>query len=306
MSLQTWIADIPLQNPLMNASGCLCGTGSQLNALENSRAAVVVSKSATINPQIGNDGSRLYLDEFGAINSMGNPNLGYQYYVDHFSSKHDAKPHILSIYPYNPEELKTMIFKISTSKTFKTIFELNVSCPNVGIDNNFDTYEKYFDIMSVLGMSDQQVWGVKLPPFFHKYEFEHMSRMLLKYRPNFITSINTVPRGLILDPKTLLPRIVPYNGLGGISGKYIKPIGLSNVYQFSTLLDRKIDIIGCGGISSGQDVLEYMAAGACAVQIGSHLIREGVECFQTIEKELVSLVNDRPITDFIGRARAKM
>jgi len=306
MALRTSIAGIPLENPLMNASGCLCSTATQLAHIEFSHAAAVVSKSATIRAQDGNAEPRFYMDNIGAINSMGNPNPGYKYYIEYASKRRNfgktEKPYIMSVYPYHTNELDVIIPEIFANDC---AVELNVSCPNVGINTNFAKYDTYFDKMHQLS-NNGKIWGIKLPPLFHQPEFEHMSHMLLKHQPNFITSINTVPRGLILDPVTFLPKIAPYNGLGGISGKYIKPIGLSNVYQFSTLLKNKIDIIGCGGISSGQDVLEYMAAGARAVQIGSHLNREGTDCFEKIESELFKLVGNESITNFIGRAHVRL
>jgi dihydroorotate dehydrogenase (fumarate) len=78
----------------------------------------------------------------------------------------------------------------------------------------------------------------------------------------------------MIDYQTERTRIAANGGLGGLAGSYIKPISLPNVYNFSWLLKEKIDIIGCGGITIGIDIFEYILCGAKAVQVGTQLIRE--------------------------------
>ena len=95
---------------------------------------------------------------------------------------------------------------------------------------------------------------------------------------------------MIIDPDTDKASIVPKKGLGGVGGIYCKPIALSNVFQFYQHLGKKLTIIGCGGVQSGQDAYEHILCGASAVQIGTQLVREGPDCFTRIEKELKDIL----------------
>jgi dihydroorotate dehydrogenase (fumarate) len=297
MDLSTSVAGIPLINPLMNASGCWCNDTEQLDQISSSKSAAIVSKSGTLLPRNGNEHQRLYIDDMGAINSMGLPNAGYKYYywynLPGLSTQKSTifKPYFQSIHPFTPNELDIMMPELLGGS-----IELNISCPNVESKSNMEMYEQYFDSMRCHQLDEHiKLWGVKLPPFFHSRDFEHMSRLLLKYGAKFITSINSVPNGLFIDSQKYgmelsnKIRITPRGGLGGVSGKYIKPFGLANVYQFKKLLGNKIDIIGCGGVSTGLDVMDYLTVGAKAVQIGSQLLREGPACFARIEAEFTEL-----------------
>ena len=98
--------------------------------------------------------------------------------------------------------------------------------------------------------------------------------------------------------------IAPKGGLGGIGGDYCKPIALANVRQFYELLkDTDIDIIGCGGIKSGQDVYEHILCGATAVQIGTHLVKTGTGCFNRILNELKEILDDRSLDEIRGKLK---
>ncbi len=99
--------------------------------------------------------------------------------------------------------------------------------------------------------------------------------------------------GLIIDPVKERIVIRPKNGFGGIGGPGIKPIALSNVNMFYSLLTPKVDIIGCGGISTGIDVFEHILAGASAVQIGTVLVENGPKCFQNITEELEVIMDKK-------------
>ena len=97
--------------------------------------------------------------------------------------------------------------------------------------------------------------------------------------------------------------------MGGIGGKYIKPIGLSNVRNFYLEFQKenlKIDIIGCGGIETGTDVFEYILCGASAVQIGTQFYKEGTNCFSRLKKELVEIMEKKgyqSLEDFQGKLK---
>ena len=97
--------------------------------------------------------------------------------------------------------------------------------------------------------------------------------------------------------------------MGGIGGQYIKPIGLSNVRNFYLEFQKqnlKIDVIGCGGIETGEDIFEYILCGASAVQIGTQFYREGIKCFSRLQQELKDIMSKkgyRCLEDFKGKLK---
>ena len=126
--------------------------------------------------------------------------------------------------------------------------------------------------------------GVKLPPYFDPVHHEATARMLQDVGVDFLSVINSVGNGLVVDPDKERVVIKPKGGFGGLGGTMIKPVALANVRAFWKLFDGRIPIIGTGGIVSGTDVFEHILCGASAVQIGTALVDEGVGVFQRLEK----------------------
>jgi dihydroorotate dehydrogenase (NAD+) catalytic subunit len=127
-----------------------------------------------------------------------------------------------------------------------------------------------------------------------------LARVALDAGANMITAINTL-RAMSIDVETMMP--ILSNRIGGLSGNAIKPIGIRCVYEISKKLEAPV--IGCGGVSSWKDVIEYMIAGASAVQIGSVLGSTGPKIFNQITKELKNYVEKkglRNISEIIGIA----
>lgn len=277
--LSTTLCSIPLKSPLGNASGCYSSTLEELTQLDQI-CGFITSKSCTIHPKQGNTKPRLYIDDNICINNMGLPNNGITYYDQSFNN-----PYILSVYAHTVNELDELF------QAKNNIIEVNLSCPNV---NNLIDYEVF--LSKINQIKGNKIVGVKLPPIFNKQQIITLSELLLKYQINFITCSNTIPNCLVLDDDTP----VIYGSTGSTS---LKAISLSNVYQFYKLLGNKIDIIGCGGIKSGQDVYEYILCGATCVQIGSQLLREGIEAIKRIEQELTNIMHEKQYTcinDFKG------
>ena len=134
----------------------------------------------------------------------------------------------------------------------------------------------------------------------------NLHNLVFKYLTfiKFLTAINSVGNALIIDGANECVRIKPKNGLGGLGGKYIKPIALSNVWQLYNRFGDSVKIIGCGGIKSGMDVFEHILCGATLCQIGSQLLREGPSCFERIQRELKEIMEDKgytQISDYRGK-----
>jgi len=308
--IQTTLANIKLDNCIYNASGCLCTDNIQLDSLNISKSGAILCKSSTINPREGNSAlPRSYFspDSNYSINSMGIPNHGYKYYVDYYLQNNLNKPFIQSLYPFNTTDLVEMFTHINTKITLNKqyLLEINVSCPNVGNNIVLEKIDEYLDIIRNYNINNIPI-GLKLMPYYHSYEFDTISNMILKYSNiGYITCINSVINGLDINVEKESTIISPNYGLGGIGGNLCLPVALSNVYQFSKRLNN-VDIVGCGGVSKGEDVFKYILVGASAVQIGTRLCAEGYNCFDRISNELIKIMqehNYQNINQFKGKIK---
>ena len=149
--------------------------------------------------------------------------------------------------------------------------------------------------------------GIKMPPYFDNYHFQIVSDILKKYnRLDFITCINSIGNGLVIDSVRESVVIKPKNGLGGLGGSIVKPTALANIHRFYKLLGDKIDIIGCGGILTGTDAYEHILAGASLLSVGSALMLHDEEEFNVIADELIQIMKNKgytSINDFKGKLK---
>ena len=298
-TLKSTLCGEELDNCLMNASGCLCRTKEELFYLDESSSGGMVTKTSTYEPRNGNEEPRYWHNDNLSINSMGLPNEGVESYLS--MSNFVSKPYFLSVSAgCINQDLLTIVQ--STYKNIKGV-EINVSCPNLigksQIDYNFNNFDEF---LRKLFQEEYDVpIGLKLSPYFSNEQFGKAADIINDYPISFLTTVNGLGNGLVIDYETERPVIKPNNGLGGIGGNIIKPIGLSNTYKMSQLT--KCDIIGCGGITTGQDAFEYILAGASAVQIGTQLVREKYGVFDRINKELKDIMEKKgydTIYDFKG------
>lgn len=306
MSLSSKIATITFDSCIYNASGCLCTTREELVELSKCDSGAIVTKSSTIEKRLGNPEPRLWLGSKGSINSMGIPNEGYLFYY-YQQSNFRAKPYIQSVYPFNNDELETMLKKLNDTYSGKYMVELNLSCPNLaGKSILAYDYVKFRECLEFIRSLDcnNLILGIKLPPYYESYQFQKVADILLQYTDiiKYIVCINSVINGLLVDTELDIPAIA--NITGGIGGVYCKPVALANIYNFHKLLENKIDIIGCGGIESGKDIFDMILCGAKAVQVGTTLIKEGPSCFSRLKKELLNEMDKKKyntIEEYCGK-----
>lgn len=307
-SLSTTIGTIRFETCVFNTSGPKDETLPQLEIIGKSQSSAITMKSCTIKPRIGNPEPR-YIDlpNNSSINSMGLPNLGYKEYIKFAKilKKKYKKPIIASICGMTLEDNIEMFTAFNESDA--DIIEFNPGSPNtigkpiVGYD--VGEMDRQLDKVSKIC---NKPLGVKLPPYFDFIHFEQIAAVLKKYPIDFITCINSIGNGLVIDPEKEQPVIKPKGGFGGIGGRYIKYTTLGNVRKFYELLGQKIKIIGVGGVTSGIDAFELILAGASAVQIGTTYMREGPNCFSRIQQELADYMekkNYKTIYDFLGKLK---
>lgn len=306
--LSCMIGHLFLPTCIYNASGVNCITGAELTQLyKNKTVGAIVSKSCTLKERKGNEKPRYFSNNMGSINSSGLPNKGYHFYQS-LIPKYRIKPYIISVsglsFIDNLHIIQSLVEKNVAG------IELNLSCPNIigkpQIGYDFADTEKLLQSIYTAGYMEKTTFGCKLPPYFDPAHFDKMSYILNKFPIKFVTCINSLGNGLIIDSIKECTTIKPKNGLGGIGGSYCKPIALSNVYSFRKKLRDDIAIIGCGGIRRGRDAYEHILAGATAVQVGTQLYEEGIDCIPRILKELEIIMRDKryaTLDEFRGKLK---
>lgn len=289
--LRTTMGGWNLQTCIYNASGPLCTTRKELKKIDKySRSAIVLSKSCTLMERDGNEFPRYYQNEWCSINSTGLANLGYAEYMQYKFNK----PYFISIAGLSIEDNIKIFEDLDYYDHWIDGVELNMSCPNIigksqigyDFESSSELLRRIFECNSMC-----KTFGIKLPPYFDNTHFHQMADVISEFKGiNYITCINSLGNGLVIDYETESTVIRPNGGMGGIGGSVIKPIALSNVRKFYELIGDRVDIIGCGGIVNGEDAFEHILCGAKMVQIGTQFMREGVECFERIENELIEIM----------------
>lgn len=258
------INGIEFKNPVIAASGTF-GFGEEFNDFYNvGILGGISSKGLTIEPKQGNEGIRVVETPSGMMNSVGLQNPGIESFI------HNELPHmkrfgtnvIANIGGGCIEDYVAAVTKINDTDV--DMIELNISCPNVkhggmafGIKSNVA-----YDVVKEIRSLTTKPLMVKLSP-----NAENIVEMALKCQEagaDSISLINTL-KGMAIDVYKRKP--VFNNVTAGLSGPAVKPIALRMVYEVSKAVD--IPIIGLGGISNGKDAIEFMMAGASAIQIGT-------------------------------------
>ena len=185
--------------------------------------------------------------------------------------------------------------------------EINMSCPNIkGKRQLAYDFERLDEKLRYITENYDYKFGIKLPPYFDPQDVSLAHDVISNYPTiDYITCINSLGNGLIIDWMSESALIKPKNGIGGIGGDYCKPTGLANVHMFH-LENPKYKIIGCGGIRQASDVFEYILCGASGVQVGTQFMREGPYVFERIKGDLCKLVENNgytKIVDFRGKLK---
>jgi dihydroorotate dehydrogenase (NAD+) catalytic subunit len=276
--LATKICGLELVNPTMLAAGILGYTGSSMKSVIEAGAGAIVTKSLGLEPRSGYPNPTIVQVDCGLLNAMGLPNPGISHFGEELAELKSKKvPTIVSIYGFSAEEFAEAAG--IAVKLGADALELNVSCPHVekaGTEIGCDASLLAKVVEKVKESVDKPVF-VKLTP--NVVEIGKVAADAVEAGADAITAINTV-KGMAIEIETGRPLLA--NKFGGLSGPAIKPIAVRCVYDVYRAVD--VPIIGCGGISSWQDAVEFMLAGASAVQIGTAIAYEGLEVFKTVAK----------------------
>jgi dihydroorotate dehydrogenase (NAD+) catalytic subunit len=254
-----------LANPVITASGTF-GYGIEYSELiDIQRLGAIVCKGTTLKPREGNPQPRLVETASGVLNSVGLENIGVEAVIKEKApvwAKWQV-PVIVNIAGETIDEYKEVASRLEGIAGIGAI-EVNISCPNVssgGIEfctNDVSAAEVTEKVKSVSSLPII----VKLSP--NVTDIAEIALAVREAGADAITLINTV-RGMAIDISRCQPSLG--NSVGGLSGPAIKPIALYMVYQLAGIVD--IPVIGCGGISCVEDAIEFLMAGASAVQVGT-------------------------------------
>jgi dihydroorotate dehydrogenase (NAD+) catalytic subunit len=300
--LSTQIGTVNLKNPIVLASGPKGGSSHEgMRQFLDAGWGGIVTKTVTKEPSKGwPTPSIIDFYPHYMINAQGGPNPGYVAFADEirFIKQGDA-PVFVSVAADSTEDF-IMICKHLIEAGANGI-ELNVSCAHTPGRARWSTsYQKLKAmIKSIRENIDKPIW-VKLPST-RMADIPKLAEMAAMGGADCIVPFNTVP-GMAIDIKTGKPRLGNPHGVGSISGKAIKPLGLRAVLDTVRVVD--IPVIGTGGIEDGLDVVEYLMAGASAVQIQTLAIRKGAEIIDEIIRCLKGFMEQNgyvSIREIIGR-----
>ncbi|MDH5622985.1 MAG: dihydroorotate dehydrogenase, partial [Candidatus Bathyarchaeota archaeon] len=269
--LATEIAGLKLANPTMLAAGVLGLTGSSLRKVAEAGAGAIVTKSLGLKPREGYSNPTVAQVDCGLLNAMGLPNPGVSHFGEEMREvKETGVPIIVSIYGFSSEEFaKAAEVAVNVGAD---ALELNVSCPHVeetGAEIGSDPELVTEVVRKVKNKVDKPVF-VKLTP--NVANIVEVAKAAVETGAEAITAINTV-RAMAIEIETTRPLLA--NKIGGLSGPAIKPIAVRCVYEIYREVD--VPVIGCGGITDWRDAVEFMLAGASAVQIGTAIAFKGLE-----------------------------
>ena len=260
------VAGIHLKNPVIAASGTF-GYGLEFDDivhLHNLGGFVV--KGLSREPMTGNPPPRLYETAAGMLNAIGLQNIGARAFVDEKLPKLRAIKNIVvfaNVFGYTREDYERTIQILNEGEGIAA-YELNVSCPNTqqgGIQ--FGSDPRLLDeLVTTAKRVSARPLIVKLSP--NVTSIAQMAHIAQEAGASAVSLVNTF-LAMAIDPKTRKPRIA--NVTAGLSGPAIKPIAVRMVYDAAHSV--KIPVIGMGGISSAADIVEFMLAGATAIQIGT-------------------------------------
>ncbi len=298
-SLVTSIGKIQLERPVMLASGILGISLDVFNRLYRSGAGAVVSKSLSTEPWDGYPNPTIFsVNGGGWINAVGLSNPGAPNFAKMIESNKDV-PIIVSLVGSIPEDFEMMVKQFKNCKV--TAYELNLSCPHVakvGLEVGDDP-ELVKKIVSTVKNSTTVPVIAKVG--LGTTHYLNTVNAAIDSGIDAITAINTV-RAMAIDVE--IQRPILSNKFGGLSGTPIKPIALRCVYEISSKFD--VPIIGCGGISTWEDAVEFILAGSSAIQLGSAIGDNWIHVFNDINQGILQYMKRKgysKIDEMVGIAK---
>ena len=300
MDLSIKLPGLNLKNPIIPASGCF-GFGKEFAQIYDlSLLGGIAIKSATPEERFGNPTPRIAETPMGMLNAIGLQNKGVDSIIENelpFLAQYNTEI-IANVAGATEEDYVTVIEKLNDQDVIKA-FELNISCPNVkhggiGLGTN---PELAAHVTKMCKEVAKKPVYVKLSP--NVTDIVSIAKAVEQAGADGLVLINTL-LGMRIDLKTGKPLLA--NVTGGLSGPAIKPVAIRMVYQVAKAVN--IPVIGVGGITCAKDVLEFLNAGASAVEVGAQNFVDPMVCVKIIE-ELPKVLEEygySSIHEAIGRS----
>lgn len=264
--MRVTVAGLELKNPVIAASGTF-GYGiefEEIVALD--RLGAIVTKGISLEPMAGHPSPRIVQTAAGMLNAIGLQNVGVEEFIAHKLPPMKRYPNckvIVNVFGYTVNEYVAVIERLNAAEGIAA-YELNVSCPNVhagGMAFGADAGSLEYLVSRAKAAAGRPVI-VKLTP--NVTSIAHLARVAADTGADALSVANTY-LAMAIDSETRKPRLS--NVTGGLSGPAIKPIALRLVWEASRAV--KIPVLGMGGIVTAEDAVEFMLAGATAVQVGT-------------------------------------
>ncbi len=291
------LAGIPLRNPLLLASGFLGISQQVFNRLYNDGLGAIVSKSISVSPLEGYKGPTVvYLGEKGYLNAVGLANPGSDVFAHEIMN--NQIPLVVSIVGSSQSDFQKLINKFD--KLNIVAYEVNLSCPHVekmGMEVGDDP-DLVTKIIKTIKTRTKKPVIIKVG--IGKSDVLKLATIIQESGADAITAINTI-KAMAINVETGMP--VLSNKVGGLSGVPLKPIGVRCVYEIFKKVN--IPVIGCGGIFTWEDAIEYILAGATAIELGSVIGYRGLKVFNGIKLGITRYLQKKDyknVKEIIGHA----
>ncbi len=293
-SLSTELCGLKLKNPLILASGVLGSSASSLSSIAE-HAGAVVTKSVSIEGKEGYKNPTVINWRCGLINAIGLAAPPAEIFAEELKKYRGDAPLIVSLYGYTVNDFTKLIDVFD----FADAYELNLSCPHVS-KTGFELGSDHNLAAKIVRALKDQTDKPVIAKISAMHDYIRLSEKLVDAGIDALTISNTL-RGMKIDIVSRKP--ILSNVSGGVSGPAIKPIALKCVYDLYEVVD--VPIVGCGGITTFEDVLEFIFAGATAVQVGSAAFFSS-RIFYSLKESLIAYTRAHScrLADLIGAAHS--
>jgi len=297
------VGSLALRNPILTGSGTFGYGDEYAHVVDLSAIGGVVTKTVTVKPRAGNAPQRVAETAAGMLNSIGLENVGLERFRDEKLPRLRALDAtvIASIGGETPEELETLLRALGREPGVGA-FEVNFSCPNVAAGG-----ARYWADPARLERTLAQLRPLTDKPLIAKLspdvtDIRDTARACERGGADALTAVNTFV-GMAIDLDRMRSKLG--KATGGLSGPAIKPLALARCWEAAAAV--KIPMLGSGGIASGRDALEFMAAGATAVQVGTATFVEPEAATRVLAemREWLAANGIARASELVGRFRAE-
>ncbi len=298
VDLSVKVGSLALKNPILTASGTFGYALEYDDFFDVSELGGICTKGLSLLPRAGNKPDRIAETAAGMLNAIGLANVGVEAFcTEKLPKLRERKVTVIAnIFATTIPDFVALAERVDREEGVAAV-ELNVSCPNVdkgGLEFGVDPAAAARVTEAVRKATKLPVW-VKMSP--EAGDLRGVGIACQEAGADALTAINTI-RGLSIDVRTWRPRIA--NRTGGLSGPALKPIALRMVWELSRAV--KIPVIGIGGIANAEDAVEFLLAGATAVQVGTASFADPLAAKKTLDG-LAAYCAERGIAarDLIGK-----